>query len=82
LGVKKRSYIDQLNEHSEECSQEVDRLEKTLNKFQKHNIHIIGLEKRGESNEDYSLIDRDLFYKIHTKLGKYNAQIFILWIED
>ena len=60
----------------------MNRLEKTLSKFQKYNVNIIGLEKRGESDEDYSLIDRDLFYKIHTKLGKYNAQIFILWIED
>ncbi len=47
LGVKKRSYIDQMNEHSDECSKEVDRLEKTLSKFQKYNVHIIGLEKRG-----------------------------------
>jgi hypothetical protein len=48
LGVKKRSYIDYLNEHSEDCRKEVDRIYEFLKKDMKRfNAHVIGLEKRG-----------------------------------
>ena len=53
-----------------------------MEKFKKYNIHIIGLEKRGEKDEDYSLIDKDLFNRIHTTLGGYNSQILMFWIEE
>lgn len=48
LGIKKRSYIDQLNDHSSECSNEVDKIKTLLDKkMSKYNAHVIGLQKNG-----------------------------------
>jgi hypothetical protein len=33
LGLKKRSYIDHLNEHSDQCLEEVHRLSKTIRSY-------------------------------------------------
>jgi len=33
LGTKKRSYIDKLNEHSDACREEIERLSKTIQKY-------------------------------------------------
>lgn len=83
LGVKKRSYIDQLNEHSDDCFKEVNRIKTLLDKkVKKYNAHIIGLEKNGEKDQDYSLADRDLFNRIHAKLGKWSSIILFYWVEE
>lgn len=44
LGIKKRSYIDQLNDHSSECANEVNKIKTLLDKkMSKYNAHVIGL---------------------------------------
>lgn len=49
LGVKKRSYIDRLNEHSEECKEEIKKLCKSVNKVSKlGKVFVIGYSKKGE----------------------------------
>ncbi len=46
LGIKKRSYINKLNEHCSDCDKEVERIHKLLNScMKKYSAHIIGLEK-------------------------------------
>ena len=48
LGVKKRSYIEKLNEHSDDCHKEVNRISKILSsQIKSYNAHVIGLEKKG-----------------------------------
>jgi hypothetical protein len=49
LGTKKRSYIDKLNAHSEACSEEIERLSKTIRKFTDEcKTYVISFDKLGE----------------------------------
>jgi hypothetical protein len=43
------------------------------------NAHVVGLEKRGIENENYSMADRDLYNLIHTYLGRGTAFMEIIW---
>lgn len=70
LGVKKRSYIDYLNEHADLCREEVEKLAKTVKKFtDRCYTYIISYDKEGEEDTDYSLCDTDLMNQISVFVG-------------
>jgi hypothetical protein len=77
LGTKKRSYIDYLNEHSENCREEVIKLSKTIRTYTDEcKTYIISLDKNGEEAEDYSLADTDLMNQISMLVGDFGSVLY------
>ena len=77
LGKKKISYIDLLNEHSEECREEVVHLSKTIRTYTEEcKCYIISWDKNGVEEEDYSLADTDLMNQISLYVGNYGSTLY------
>lgn len=77
LGKKKISYIDLLNEHSEECLDEVIHLSKSIRRYTEEcKCYIISLDKNGVEEEDYSLADTDLMNQINLYVGNYGSTLY------